>query len=41
MYENIETLSIMHYPRPEDDKYGDRLPYSDPVFAVWASTEQH
>jgi len=41
MYENIETLSIMHYPRPEDDKYSDRLPYSDPVFAVWASTGQH
>ena len=37
MYENIETLSILHYPRPEDDKYSEQLVYSDPVFAVWAS----
>jgi SAM-dependent methyltransferase len=40
-FENIETLSILHYPRPEDDKYSDRLVYSDPVFAVWASVRQN
>ena len=37
LYENIETLSILHYPRPQDDKYSDRLAYSDPVFVVLGS----
>ena len=41
LYDDIETLSILHYPRPQDDKYSDQLVYSDPVFAVWASTRKN
>ena len=34
--ENFKTLSIRGLPRPYEDKYSDRLQFSDPVFAVWA-----
>jgi SAM-dependent methyltransferase len=40
-YENIETLSMLHYPRPQDDKYSGQLAFSDPVFAVWASVRKN
>jgi SAM-dependent methyltransferase len=34
-FENLSTLSIRGYPRPETDKYFGQLFYSDPVYAVW------
>jgi SAM-dependent methyltransferase len=34
-FTDLETFSSQGWPRPEDDKYADRLVYSDPVFAVW------
>ena len=34
-FENLHTLSVRGLPRPEIDKYFGKLPYSDPVYAVW------
>jgi SAM-dependent methyltransferase len=34
-FERLETFSSQGWPRPEDDKYAGRMPFSDPVFAVW------
>ncbi len=34
-FSELETFSMRGLPRPEDDKYADRLAYSDPVYAVW------
>lgn len=39
-FSGIETLSIQHYPRPEDDKYADSMIHSDPVFVVRASVAE-
>jgi SAM-dependent methyltransferase len=36
LFENLATWSLRGVPRPEDDKYADRLLLSDPVYAVWA-----
>jgi SAM-dependent methyltransferase len=36
-YTGLETFSIRGLPRPDDDKYADRLAHSDPVYAVWGS----
>jgi SAM-dependent methyltransferase len=35
LFGNLETWSIRGLPRPENDKYADRIPVSDPVYAVW------
>ena len=32
----IHTESIRGYPRPTDDRYADRLAYSDPLYFLWA-----
>jgi hypothetical protein len=34
-YRKLETYSQQGLPRPQNDKYYDQLPYSDPVYAVW------
>ena len=36
LFGNLHTWSIRGLPRPEDDHYADQLPFSDPVYAVWA-----
>lgn len=38
-YCGLETWSLRGLPRPEDDKYADRMPESDPVYAVWGEKE--
>jgi hypothetical protein len=35
-FTNYETFSMRGLSRPFNDKYFGRLPYSDPVYAVWA-----
>lgn len=32
---DLQTFSLAGLPRPTDDKYADRMAYSDPVHAVW------
>ncbi|NWG87647.1 MAG: methyltransferase domain-containing protein [Hydrogenophilaceae bacterium] len=34
-FRNLATFSLVGLPRPEDDKYADRMAYSDPIYAVW------
>jgi len=34
-FTNLQTWSMRGLPRPLDDKYGDRMAQSDPVYAVW------
>ncbi len=34
-YAKLATFSLAGLPRPADDKYADRMPYSDPIHAVW------
>ncbi|MET0050298.1 MAG: methyltransferase domain-containing protein [Candidatus Thiodiazotropha sp.] len=34
-YTHLETWSLRGLLRPQDDKYAGKLPFSDPVFAVW------
>ena len=36
LFGNLETWSLRGLPRPQEDKYADRMPFSDPVYAVWA-----
>jgi SAM-dependent methyltransferase len=36
LFDHLQTWSLRGLPRPEDDKYADRMPFSDPVYAVWA-----
>ena len=36
-FTDLETWSMRGLPRPEDDKYANRLACSDPIFAVWGS----
>jgi SAM-dependent methyltransferase len=36
LFEHLETWSLRGLPRPADDKYAGRIPFSDPVYAVWA-----
>jgi hypothetical protein len=31
----LSTRSLRGLPRPADDTYADRLPWSDPVYAAW------
>jgi SAM-dependent methyltransferase/FKBP-type peptidyl-prolyl cis-trans isomerase 2 len=35
-FTKLETWSLRGLPRPRDDKYAGQLPFSDPVYAVWA-----
>ena len=35
-FTHLETWSLRGRPRPEGDKYAAQLPFSDPVYAVWA-----
>jgi SAM-dependent methyltransferase/FKBP-type peptidyl-prolyl cis-trans isomerase 2 len=37
LFADLETSSLRGLPRPEDDKYADRLTHSDPVHAVWGT----
>ena len=39
-YGALETWSLRGLPRPEDDKYADRMAESDPVYAVWGEKTQ-
>jgi SAM-dependent methyltransferase len=32
---DLHSFSLVGLPRPPDDKYADRMAYSDPVHAVW------
>jgi SAM-dependent methyltransferase len=34
-FDGLNTWSLRGLPRPDDDKYADRLTRSDPIFAVW------
>ncbi len=36
-FADLETQSVRGLPRPDDDKYADRLVDSDPVYAVWGT----
>lgn len=33
LFTELRTCSLRGLPRPADDKYADRLPSSDPIFA--------
>lgn len=35
LYKNLKTYSMRGLPRNIDDKYYLKIPYSDPVYAVW------
>ncbi len=37
---DLHTFSMVGLPRPVDDKYADRMAYSDPVHAVWGFRDQ-
>ncbi len=32
---NLQTFSSRGLPRPADDKYADKTPFSDPIYAAW------
>ncbi|MGA7179744.1 MAG: methyltransferase domain-containing protein [Thiobacillaceae bacterium] len=34
-WKDLHTFSLVGLPRPADDKYADRMAFSDPVHAVW------
>lgn len=34
-FDDLHSYSLRGLPRPQDDRYADRLPHSDPVYAVW------
>ena len=36
-FTDLATFSLVGLPRPADDKYADRMAYSDPVYAVWGT----
>ncbi len=38
-FRGLETWSLRGLLRPQDDKYAGRLPFADPVYAVWAEKE--
>jgi len=39
-WKDLHTFSLVGLPRPTDDKYADRMAYSDPVHAVWGYRDQ-
>ena len=40
-FTRLNSFSMRGLFRPEDDKLADKLPYSDPVYAVWAERTCH
>ena len=38
-WKDLHSFSLVGLPRPTDDKYADRMAYSDPVHAVWGFKE--
>jgi hypothetical protein len=40
LFGNLESWSLRGLLRPADDKYANRLPYADPVYAVWGERTQ-
>jgi SAM-dependent methyltransferase len=34
-FDDLHSYSLRGLPRPQQDRYADRLPASDPVYAVW------
>lgn len=36
-FRRLETWSLRGHPRPPEDKYADRLPESDPIYALWGT----
>jgi SAM-dependent methyltransferase len=40
VFVDLHTESLQGLPRPPGDKYSGRLPFSDPVFAVWGRREE-
>lgn len=39
-YSNLQSYSMRGLPRPADDRYSSQIPFSDPVYAVWGTTER-
>ena len=39
-WSDLHSFSLVGLPRPMDDKYADRMAYSDPVHAVWGYRDQ-
>ena len=37
LFADLHSESLQGLPRPPGDKYSGRLPFSDPVFAVWGT----
>ncbi len=35
LFDDLHTYSVRGLPRPHDDRYSGKLPFSDPVYAVW------
>lgn len=35
LFAELNTWSLRGLRRPPDDKYADRIPLSDPVYALW------
>ena len=40
VFGNLETYSMRGLPRPRDDKYAREILFSDPVYAVWGTTQK-
>ena len=40
-FQSLATFSSQGWPRPEDDKYADRMLFSDPVFGAWGRRRSH
>ena len=34
-FRDLQTFSLVGLPRPQDDKYANRMQWSDPIYAVW------
>lgn len=39
-YCDLETWSLRGLPRPASDAYAARLPFADPVYAVWGTKDR-
>lgn len=39
-FTRLQTFSLAGLPRPGDDKYADRMQWSDPLYAVWGEVSQ-
>lgn len=40
-FPSLATFSSQGWPRPANDKYADRMLFSDPVFGVWGQRRSH